>query len=85
MGSLSAASARFVHQTIKGVPDLSQGSNSIGSIKVAANARQVDREVLYEEVGAVVHALNVPLVLLIFLTRSSLAANELAELLKTKC
>jgi len=51
MRLLAAASARFVHQTIKGVPDLSQDSNSIGSIKVAANAGQIDREVLYEIVG----------------------------------
>ena len=51
MGLLAATSARFVHQTIKGVPDLSQDSNSIGSIKVAANAGLIDREVLYEIVG----------------------------------
>ena len=51
MGPLSDTSARFVHQTIKGVPDPSQDSNSIDSIKVAADAGQVRREMLYEIVG----------------------------------
>jgi hypothetical protein len=51
MGPLPAPSAGFVHQTIKGVSDLGQNSNGICSIKVATNARQVDREVLYKEVG----------------------------------
>jgi hypothetical protein len=50
MRSLSATSARL-YQWVKGVPDLSQDSNSIGSIKVAANAGQIDTEVLYEIVG----------------------------------
>ena len=38
MGPLPAASARFVHQTIKGVPDPGQDSNGIGCINVLANA-----------------------------------------------
>jgi len=85
MGALSAPMVRFVHQTIKRGSDLGQDSNGIGSIEVAANSRQVDRKVLNEEVGGVLHPLNSPSMLLIFLTRSSLAANELAELLKAKC
>ena len=51
MGPLPAASARFVHQTIKGVPDPGQDSNGIGCINVLANARQVDGEMLYEIVS----------------------------------
>jgi hypothetical protein len=81
---LSATSARFVHQTIKGVPYAGQGRNDIGSVRITAYTRVVDRKMLYEIVGRVVHPLNAPLNRLIILTRYSLAANEFAELRKAE-